>query len=244
MITQYIDELVEIDNQYDTEEDKNYFLVHRTMELLAQLDDVYVNELRNQILNKFNYKSYSSLCEYVYFMSKKNISQNIVIEKNIKKDITKIENIIEFYNSYDEHLIRYIKGHLFLEFAINTIIEKALRINTKGKTFSIKIDILFKNSLLSTKEKNLLIAINKERNNIAHNLNYILTFDTVYNLAKTSADAGVDYSESTIYKNKKLSEEWYGVNGILMELFPNIFCHLFYKNEKYFEGNEILSFMC
>lgn len=149
------------------------------------------------------------------------------------KQKVNITNIIDFYNSYDENLIRYIKGHLFLEFAMNTIISKALNVNTEKKTFNNKIDLLFHNFLVSEKERDLLKVLNKERNKIAHNLDYTLTFDTLYDLVKLSDEAGVDYSDSTIYQDKKLSKEWYGIEGIMNELFPNTFCHLFYKNEQY-----------
>jgi hypothetical protein len=58
-----------------------------------------------------------------------------------------------------------------------------------------------------------------------------------------SVEAGVEYSDSTIYKNKKLSKEWYGIEGIITEIFPNTFCYMFYENEQYFEDNEILKYM-
>lgn len=162
-----------------------------------------------------------------------------------KKQSNKVEitNIIDFYYSYDENLIYYIKGHLFLEFALNTIISKALKVRPENKNFNKKINLLFSNSLVSESMKDLLIALNRQRNKIAHKLDYTLTFDTLYELVKLSAEAGVDYSDDTIYMNKKLSEEWYGTEGIIAELFPNTFCLLFYENEQYFEDNEILKYM-
>ena len=90
---------------------------------------------------------------------------------------------------------------------MNTIISKALNVNTEKKTFNNKIDLLFHNFLVSEKERDLLKVLNKERNKIAHNLDYTLTFDTLYDLVKLSDEAGVDYSDSTIYQDKKLSKE-------------------------------------
>lgn len=163
--------------------------------------------------------------------------------EDTESEKVKITNIVDFYYSYNENLIRYIKGHLFLEFAMNTIVAKALNVNTEKKTFNNKIDLLFRNFLVSEKERDILRALNKERNEIAHNLNYTLTFNTLYYLVKLSDEAGVDYSDSTIYQDEKLSREWYGIEGIINEIFPNTFCHLFYKNEQYFEDNEILKYM-
>jgi len=231
------------DSQYDNEEDKNYYLVHKLMQLALLINDEEVEELKDEIMDRYCYHTYSSFREYVCVMSK----GDVLTYTNQTEDTQSAEvvntNIIDFYNSYDENMIHFLKGHMFLEFAMNTIITKSLNINTEKKTFAKKIDLLFFNSLVSEKEKKLLKAINKQRNEIAHNLNYTLTFDILYELVLLSAKSGVDYSDSTIYKNKKLSKEWYGIEGIINELFPNTFCHLFYKNEKYFEDSEIYEYM-
>lgn len=124
---------------------------------------------------------------------------------------------------------------------MNTIIEKALMYNRctiKKMTFSAKIKTLFKNSLISEEEKKLLSNINKHRNKIAHDLNYNLTFDILFNLVLLSVKAKVDFSDHAIYEDKKLSEEWYGIGGIINEIFPNIFFHLFFENKKFFQDNE------
>lgn len=152
--------------------------------------------------------------------------------------------ILDFYQNYDENLIRFIKGHLFIEFSMDKILKKAIRKNVYECTFFDKIVLLFDNNLIDSNEKTLLVKINKVRNRIAHRLDYILTFDTVFELVDLSAKAGVDYSDETIFKNKKLSKEWYGIEGILDELFPNTFCHLLFRNEKYFGHNELDYYMC
>lgn len=231
------------DDLYNNKEDKNYYLVHKVMELMPSIKDEDIEELKNNILEKYSYQTYSSFREYVCIMSKKDVMHD---ENHAKeKQYEKVEsiNIINFYYSYDENLICYIKGHLFLEFAMNTIISKALKVRSEKVTFANKIDLLFRKSLISEKVNNLLKALNKQRNEIAHNLHYTLTFDTLYELVKLSAEAGVDYSDNTIYMNKKLSKEWYGMGGIITELFPNTFCHLFYENQQYFEDDEILKYM-
>lgn len=170
------------DAQYNNEEDKNYYLVHKLMELIVSVKHEDIEELKDKIIEKYNNHTYSSFREYVCVMSK----QDGLPDCNQKEDTpnvkVKITNIIDFYNSYDENLIRYIKGHMFLEFAMNTIIVKALNVSTEKKSFAEKIDLLFNKALISKNQKCLLKAINKQRNKIAHNLNYVLTFDTLYNL--------------------------------------------------------------
>lgn len=214
------------------------------MELIPSIKDEDIEELKNNIFEKYSSKTYSSFREYVCIMSKKDVIHDEKHAKETQYEKVEITNIIDFYYSYDENLICYIKGHLFLEFAMNTIISKALKVNIEKRTFASKIDLMFSKSLISEKVKDLLKALNKHRNRIAHNLHYTLTFDTMYELVKLSAEAEVDYSDGTIYNNRKLSKEEYEVSGIILELFTNTFCHLFYENEQYFEENEILQYMC
>lgn len=157
--------------------------------------------------------------------------------------LKKIHNIIEFYAEYDENLIRYIKGHLFLEYLINTILKKSLNKECGKYTFCEKIRLLYKNNLIDDKEKDLLLSINKLRNKIAHVLDFELSFDELFDIVKMSSKIGVDYSDSTIFNNRKLSKEWYGISGIINELFPNFFSYLLLKNAEYFNDTEIYKYM-
>lgn len=54
-----------------------------------------------------------------------------------------IHNIIDFHNEYDENLIRYIKGHLFLEYIMNTILEKSLNVEIGKHIFNKKMHLLY-----------------------------------------------------------------------------------------------------
>jgi predicted oxidoreductase len=133
------------DAKYDNEEDKNYYLIHKFMELIVSVKDKDIEELKDKIIEQYNYNTYSSFREYVCVMSKENVLPNDNQVEDTSRVKVEITNIIDFYNSYDENLIRYIKGHMFLEFAMNTIIVKSLKVNTKKKTFAKKIDLLFNN---------------------------------------------------------------------------------------------------
>ena len=159
--------------------------------------------------------------------------------KNFDKEL----NILDFYDKFDENLISFIKGHLFIENAMNILL-KQLSIKTGNKTFHNKIILLHKNKKINDQIKSLLEKINNVRNKIAHNLYYQLTFDEMFELVKLSDEAEVIYSDDTIYENKTLSKEWYGVTGIINELFPNTFSHLFEINEDLFEEGEIYSYIC
>ena len=159
------------------------------------------------------------------------------------KEFNKELNIIDFYDKFDENLILFIKGHLFVENAMNVLLNK-LNIKTNNKTFHNKITLLHKSKKISGQMKILLEKINNVRNKIAHNLYYELTFDEMFKLVNLSDKAEVIYSDDTIFENKELSKEWYGVSGIINELFPNTFSCLFETNEDMFEEGEIYSYIC
>lgn len=239
--------LEEIDQKYETEEDKNYYLVHGLSNVLKFIDDDDDEMLREKICERFSggESKYLGFLDYVMLSSKKDIvSMKQEKHTSVKpKDHKEIHNIIDFYNEYDENLIRYIKGHLFIEYIMYTIIEKSLHKKTGEMSFYEKIKVLYKNNLINKKEKKLLISINKVRNDIAHVLDFKISFEKLFNLVKLSAECGVDYSDERIFDNKKISEEEYGIGGIIDELFPNLFCHLLYKNEKYFNDTEIYDYM-
>lgn len=237
--------LEEIDRKYQTEEDKNYYLVHGLSDVSNDLNDDDFEELKAEIWERFSKqgRQYLSFLDYLIVASK----DNQVVKQHVNKTWIKhkkIYNIIDFYNDYDENLIRYIKGHLFLEYIIETIIEKSLHIVVDKKdSFYVKIKCLKDNKIINEKEYDLLIKIKEIRNDIAHVLDYNISFNKLFNIVKLSAECGVDYSDSTIYKNRKLSKEWYGVKGLIDELFPNLFCHLLYENENYFKDEEIYKYM-
>ena len=63
--------------------------------------------------------------------------------------------------------------------------------------------------------------VNQLRNKLAHNLGYRLSFDEVFSLCKEASKAGIDFSDDTIHSNKKTSKEWYGIEGVIQEIFQN-----------------------
>lgn len=197
--------------------------------------DEKIEEFKKILFEKYKGDQYLAFLEYLYVVSKKSalLGNQQTIDKS--NDAGRIANIMNFYNTYDENLINFIKGHLFLEYVMNIIISKTIKVNIKKKSFNDKINLLA-TEIISDKEKKLLKQINNHRNKIAHKLNYELSFDSMYELVKISAEAGVDYSDSTIYKNKMLSKEWYGITGIITEIFPNTFC---YFGVKYLEESNM-----
>ena len=48
-----------------------------------------------------------------------------------------------------------------------------------------------------------------------------ITFDEAFFLAQMAAAGGVNFSDDTIHYDRMKSEEWYGVHGIVQEIFQN-----------------------
>lgn len=136
----------------------------------------------------------------------------------------------------------FIKGHLFIENIFNILLSKKnITINT---TFSDKINKLYDNGMIDKSMKSYLKSLNKIRNKIAHDLFYKLKFEEVYELLKLSHDASVDYSDDCIYQNKRLCSEFYGLQGIINELFTNTFSSLILFNSELFAEDEISKYLC
>ena len=100
---------------------------------------------KNYIKLKFSIcaRQYLSFLDYVIVCSKDDFML-IKDSNDTSIKLKKIHNIIEFYTEYDENLIRYIKGHLFLEYLINTILKKSLNKECVKYTFCEKIRLLYK----------------------------------------------------------------------------------------------------
>ena len=148
-------------------------------------------------------------------------------------------NIIDYFNEFDPNLINFIKGHLFVENCMKKILDKTEKEKGTSDKFSGKVSQMLIYNLIDQDTASLLHRINKIRNNIAHDLFYKLTFTEVFSIVEESAKIGVDYSDENIY-NIEVAEEYYGLEGLIKELFPNLFCHLIYINEDKFEQSEVL----
>lgn len=242
-IEEAIKYLKDIDSKHKTFEDKNYYLVHGYADIYFDISLEEREKLKDEIFNNFFTKKnlYSSFLDFTILVTESGIieTKNYVECKDEINHISSPYSIMDFYENYDNNLIVFIKGDLFLEYAITIISEKALNLKTEQKTFNEKIELLYSNSIININERKLLKSINGIRNKIAHKIDFKLSFDEIFKILLLSVKCGVVYSDSTIYKNKKLSKEWYGIDGIINELFPNFFCHLIYENEEFFEDSSI-----
>ncbi len=109
--------------------------------------------------------------------------------------------------------------------------------------FANKVRAAFEEGCIDEKLKGALLAINRLRNKLAHELHFRVTFDDAFTLVKEAARAGIDFSDDTIHIDRTKSEEWYGTQGVLTEVISNTFQHLVWENEATFTKDEIGSFL-
>lgn len=116
----------------------------------------------------------------------------------------------------------FITGHLIIESILVQLIDlKEERENTFKKNFPTKIKMCIDLKLITPVMGEYLKKVNQLRNKLAHNLGYRLSFEEVFSLCKEASEAGIDFSDDTIHSDKETSEEWYGTEGIIQELFQN-----------------------
>jgi len=160
----------------------------------------------------------------------------------------KLPNIIEFYTTESNpYLSQFIRGHLYIEFALNKIIEKSFQfpneLETIANTFFRKVKILVSIGRLSKEMETLILAINTIRNILAHGLDYEITFEKAFELVNLAAKAGIDFSDDGIWRNNNYCMDVYGIDGIILELMGNTFYNLFINNEDLFPNEQYLDYM-
>lgn len=140
-------------------------------------------------------------------------------EKN--KENPKLAHILSLFEN--KVMAAFINGHLILEYLIVQLI--LLKDNSFEKVHKMNFPDKLKKcqslDIFNQKMCDYLNAINKIRNNYAHNLGYVINFDELFLLVQMASEAGIDFSDETIYLNKNLSEECYGEYGIIQEVFQN-----------------------
>lgn len=127
----------------------------------------------------------------------------------------------------DEILVTVLKGHLVFEALLVEIIQLKLFNDHPWKwSFPNKVKWCVEKGYLSDQKGNALKYFNDIRNDFAHILGHQLTFDRVFTLAEKLGDAGFYFSDETIYSDRQLSEEWYGIDSAMIDILNTIFFDL------------------
>jgi hypothetical protein len=154
--------------------------------------------------------------------------------------IRTMPNLISFISeSATPELHLLLRGHLHLEAILNELLVRKNVSARRRKMFANKVQAAFDERCIGEKLRYALLAINKLRNKLAHELHFKVTFDDAFTLVTEAADAGIDFSDNTIHEDRVKSEEWYGTEGVLIEVITNTFQHLVWQNEASFSRDEV-----
>lgn len=146
----------------------------------------------------------------------------------MNKTITSFDDLFDASVDPDRIISSFISGHLMIEFMLVKIIEKIspMHLDLAKGLSHYKLIILAKElDLITDSQTEVLIKINKIRNNFAHNIAFRLTIDEIkqlFTIAKQSFSDMTDGLEQGIEelegKTKITEYELY----ILSELFIQI----------------------
>ncbi len=85
--------------------------------------------------------------------------------------------------------------------------------------FPAKANLCKALGLIDSDMTSFLLEMNTIRNRFAHRLGYSLSFDDAFSFAQAAAKGGVEFSDDSIHTDRTNSEAWYGIKGIIQEVF-------------------------
>lgn len=124
----------------------------------------------------------------------------------------------------DQPLDLVLRGHLVIEALLVEIIQLFEASDRPWRwNFPQKVDTCVTRGLVDLRVGALCKRVNDIRNDFAHVLGHTATFDDVFDLACEAARAGCDFSDETVFEDRALSEEWYGIDGVLTEILNSLY---------------------
>jgi len=134
-----------------------------------------------------------------------------------------IEHITSMFEN--EVLGAFLVGHLVLESVLVLMLETTPNDSDKGGyfdwSFYRKINAAEARGLIHNGMACFLHEVNGIRNRLAHKLDTPISFEEAFYLAQKAAAGGIDFTDDTIHSDRVKSEEWYGIHGIVQEVFQN-----------------------
>jgi len=146
------------------------------------------------------------------------MQEKIFEKRNVEPDLDILTSL--FGNNL---LSAFITGHLIIESLVMQMIHFKGQTNEAiiKKNFPTKLKMCVDLEYFDEKLESFLLLINDIRNIYAHNLGYHITYDEIFTLVKKANEAGIDFSDDTIFSNKNEAEKWYGIVDTVQEIFQN-----------------------
>ena len=147
----------------------------------------------------------------------------------------------DFFDMFDEthkHLGDVITYHLFIETALQAILEEKHKHEDICKlTFAKKTQRCRDEKLVNEGLCNLIFKMNSLRNKYAHRIGFRTNSEDIHYLIKLAAKAGVDFSDSLERLSlSQIEKMGYDLTEMMNSLFRNTFYELLYsQGEKFVE---------
>lgn len=158
-------------------------------------------------------------------------------------------HILNFYNDDDKNdLMYYVKGHLYIEYALNDIINKAFT-NPKAlsriitNSFANKISLLKAVGRISPQMDTFLTRFNKIRNSISHHIDYVLSYEEIIELGRCARKANVEFTDVNMYNALDGNRAHYEIHDVIEELIGGTFYSLFHLNEDLYPNKEFMKYI-
>ena len=120
-----------------------------------------------------------------------------------------------------------LKGHLVIEALLVELIQLRVANDAMWRwNFPTKTSKCVDFGFLTQDQADALNDLNDLRNDFAHILGQDVTFDRVFTLARKAAHAGFDFSDDTIHQDRNKAEEWYGIDGGLLDILNSFYFDL------------------
>jgi hypothetical protein len=148
-------------------------------------------------------------------------------ENRVRPDLDHITSLFD-----NEVLGAFMSGHLVIESILVQMLETQPKEGDRGRyfewSFRRKVDASESRGIIGKDTADFLRGLNDIRNRLAHKLDTPITFGEAFELAKLAAQGGIDFSDETIYSDPEKSEKWYGIEGIIQEVFQSAAQDLLY----------------
>ena len=147
-----------------------------------------------------------------------------------------------FYSDDENDSMYFVKGHLYIEFALNNIIEKAYAepsaLKRLSGSFANKIMLLRAIGRLSPEMESYLKEFNRMRNKLAHEIDYELNYDEIIEIARKAHNSEVEFVDVNMYNALDGNRGHYEVHDVIEELISGSFYSLFKLNEDLYPNEE------
>lgn len=137
------------------------------------------------------------------------------------------EHYLHTLSRDDEALLTVLKGHLVVE----ALLVELIQLRETGDmmwrwSFPTKTSKCVEFGFITQDQAEALNDLNNLRNDFAHVLGQDISFDRVFSLAQKAAHAEFDFSDDTLHQDRATAEEWYGIDGCLLEVLNSFYFDL------------------